>query len=342
MLILSLIFIAISLIVFIYSKNTINKVHKINEEIDKQNIENKNISDNLTQEIKTKENELAELKNKCYNINKEYEYKENEKQRNLDFLKQNIQSKKDELNNIQQNITKTIENQKELSDIAFNNYCETLTKSYEEKETEYTKSIELLQNSYAEVQAQILKELDVVKQDLEKIRQTRTAAIQAQLKEKEIKENQAFYCLTIKDADLLDIKLLEKIKPQLNNPRILSMLIWSTYFQKPMTALCNNIIGTTVKSGIYKITNQKDNCCYIGQAVDLATRWKSHAKCGLNIDTPAGNKLYKAMQEDGLWNFSFEVLEFCSSIELNEKEKYYIELYQSKDYGYNTLKGITK
>ena len=29
--------------------------------------------------------------------------------------------------------------------------------------------------------------------------------------------------------------------------------------------------------------------CYIGQAVDLASRWKDHAKCGLHIDSPAGN-----------------------------------------------------
>jgi group I intron endonuclease len=106
--------------------------------------------------------------------------------------------------------------------------------------------------------------------------------------------------------------------------------------------LCNNIIGTSVKSGIYKITNQKNNICYIGQAVDLATRWKQHAKCGLGIDTPQSNKLYKAMKEDGLWNFSFEVLEFCTSAELNEKEKYYIELYQSKDYGYNSNQGVGK
>jgi group I intron endonuclease len=82
--------------------------------------------------------------------------------------------------------------------------------------------------------------------------------------------------------------------------------------------------------------------CYIGQAVDLARRWKDHAKCGLGIDTPASNKLYKAMIEDGLWNFSFEILEECPSAQLNEKEKYYIQLYKSYEFGYNSNKGITK
>lgn len=81
---------------------------------------------------------------------------------------------------------------------------------------------------------------------------------------------------------------------------------------------------------------------YIGQAVDIATRWKNHAKAGLGIDTPANNKLYKAMQEDGLENFSFELLEECSRAELNEKEKWYISLYQSDQFGYNSNSGVGK
>jgi group I intron endonuclease len=106
-----------------------------------------------------------------------------------------------------------------------------------------------------------------------------------------------------------------------------------------MTTLCNNILGTKVVCGIYKITNLNTNLCYIGQAVDMATRWKTHCKCGLGIDTPQANKLYKAMQEDGVWNFSWELLEECPQSQLNEKEAEYIEIYQSKDYGYNTQAG---
>ena len=79
--------------------------------------------------------------------------------------------------------------------------------------------------------------------------------------------------------------------------------------------------------------------CYIGQSVDIAKWWKDHAKCGLGIDTPASNKLYKAMQEDGLHSFSWELLQTCDRDELDEREKYYIELYQSKEYGYNSTAG---
>ena len=46
------------------------------------------------------------------------------------------------------------------------------------------------------------------------------------------------------------------------------------------------------------------------------------------------------MQEYGIWNFSWEILEECERKDLNDKESYYIKLYQSKEYGYNSSKGI--
>lgn len=48
------------------------------------------------------------------------------------------------------------------------------------------------------------------------------------------------------------------------------------------------------------------------------------------------------MQQDGICNFTWELIEKCPSAELNEKEKYYIEFYLSKDYGYNSLAGNSK
>ena len=250
-------------------------------------------------------------------------------------LKERINNEKEQLNLLQSNIS----NSKQLSTEAFEQFCEVLDKNYEEKEKEYNQLVQNLSNAYATHQEDILEKIAQEKAELEKIHATRTAAIEAHLREKKLEEDLSFYCLHAKDTELTDIGILESIKPKLNNPRILSMLIWQTYWQKPMNALCAQVIGTTTKCGIYKITNVKTKECYIGQAVDIATRWKQHAKCGLGIDTPPANKLYKAIQEYGIWNFSWEVLENCSSKELDEKEKYFIELYKSKDYGYNGNKG---
>ena len=236
-------------------------------------------------------------------------------------------------------IQNAIDNQQEMSSNAFKNYCDILEKKYKEVEEEYDMEIEALNTAYSNLQLKLLREADEVRSDLDKIKATRTAAIEAARREKDIENNLTFYCLDISDADKIDIAKLEALKPSLNKPRVLSMLIWQTWFQKPLKALSANVVGATDATGIYKITNIKTKECYIGQAIHIKDRFIEHAKCGLGIDTPAGNKLYKAIQEFGLWNFSFEVLEECPREQLNEKEKYYIDLYSSYDYGYNSTRG---
>lgn len=324
MIILSIFLIIVSIIISCFALYKIKNINKIDNDIINKNNKIREENVKLSKELNNLKQETSETRN------------------NLIILNHDVLNANSRLQEIHQETEKVINNKKLLSQKAFENYCAILEENYKKAEDEYAQNEELLKESYSKVQLNLLKRKEQVEEDLAQIEATRTAALQAQLKEKEIKEQLSFYCLTIGQNDLDDIKVLERMKSQLHNPRILSMLIWSTYFQKPMTNLCNNIIGTSVKSGVYKITNQKDGLCYIGQAVDLARRWKDHAKCGLGIDTPASNKLYKAMIEDGLWNFSFEVLEECPSAQLNEKEKYYIQLYKSYEFGYNSNKGVSK
>ena len=227
----------------------------------------------------------------------------------------------------------------EVAKNAFEQYCETLSKKYDEIEKEYDENTLLCIKAYEQLHQQYLEQKQKESDELEKIHQTRKAAMEALLREEEIKEQLDFYRLKPSEKDINDIAILNSIKTQLNTPRILSMLIWSNFFQKDMTALCNRVLGTSQVSGIYKITNQTNNKCYIGQSVDVGKRWKDHAKCGLGIDTPAGNKLYKAMQTDGIWNFSWELLEACPREELDKEERYFIEIYQSESFGYNSTKG---
>ena len=51
------------------------------------------------------------------------------------------------------------------------------------------------------------------------------------------------------------------------------------------------------KCGIYKITNLVNNCCYIGQSIDILTRWKNHKNDGLNKDSPK-NKFYYPLYKE--------------------------------------------
>lgn len=182
--------------------------------------------------------------------------------------------------------------------------------------------------------------LQEIKKELDKLKATRAAAHEALLKEQQIKDNKEQYCLIPNENDLDDIHKLQRIKKDLHKPRILSMLIWQTYWQPLAKKQFPQILGTAAtKTGIYKITNLKTNDCYIGQSLDIYKRWCQHCKCGLGIDTPVGNKLYKAMFQYGLQNFTFELLEECSKETLNEKEKFFIELYDAKNFGYNSTGG---
>jgi group I intron endonuclease len=75
--------------------------------------------------------------------------------------------------------------------------------------------------------------------------------------------------------------------------------------------------------------------CYVGQAVDVASRWKQHIKRGVGAEAPTRNKLYPAMAELGVENFTFELLEECERDKLDSQEDYWQEFYHAKDFGYS-------
>lgn len=244
-----------------------------------------------------------------------------------------------EINNTVDIHKKIEETQEATSRAAFENFCDVLDKSYEEKVAEYDKLVQTMKDGYAAKQGKYLAEVEEVQKELDQIKATRAAAIEAQVREKQIKADMSFYCLIPSRKDLQDYDKINSLRPMLNNDRALSMLLWQTYYQPLAKKQFPLILGTKVITGIYKITNQITNQCYIGQAVDMDKRWKDHCKAGLGIDTPVNNKLYKAMNEYGLQNFSFELLEECSKDQLDDKERYYIDLYDSYNYGYNSTKG---
>ena len=89
-----------------------------------------------------------------------------------------------------------------------------------------------------------------------------------------------------------------------------------------------------MKTGIYKITDLSNNKSYIGQSVNIQRRFLQH----LRKDTIA---IDIAINQKGFQNFTFQILEECSKEELNEKEQYWIEYYDSFYNGYNANKGGT-
>lgn len=283
------------------------------------------------------------------NFYKKIEYNKKIKKDNIELQRENIYLRteqdfeKEKLKIIQnrvselKNVQSTYENNAQKS---FSNYCNILDKEYDNKEKEYNNLINKLQNSYDIKCDELYKKINEVKNNLEKLKDTRAAAIQALKKEEEIENQLDFYRLQIDEQDKKEIQAIKSIEYLFKDARPLNMMIWSNYYLKKANALCNNILSKDIVCGIYKITNINNKMCYIGQAKNIKERLREHMKHGLGIDCPSGNKLYELMKKDGLESFTFEVLEECDSNILNEKEKFYIDLYDSCNNGLNNNKGI--
>lgn len=94
--------------------------------------------------------------------------------------------------------------------------------------------------------------------------------------------------------------------------------------------------------GIYKFTNKINGHSYIGQSINIENRVNSHrqrAYCNSENNKEYEKTFYKAIRKYGWDNFDFEVLEICSKEELNEREIYYIDYYDTYHNGYNEEKG---
>ena len=90
------------------------------------------------------------------------------------------------------------------------------------------------------------------------------------------------------------------------------------------------------KSGIYMWTSPSGKS-YIGQSVDLQKRKCAFLRFG---DIYGGEKINcarKKYNHKSLWNY--KVLEYCGIDKLDERERYYIELYDTINNGYNCESG---
>ena len=249
------------------------------------------------------------------------------KQRSL--LQEQIDNKQSELDTVIQ----SIQRDRELLDSLHDSKIENLEKRFQERNN-------VLQQQYYDRLADYEEQLSELSSQVDSLRATKAATIAAFQKEEAIRNQADAYRLNIPENEKADIKILRSIQDSLSKPRILSMLIWQTYYQPVAKKTFSNILPHKDTCGIYKITSLKTGMCYVGQAISAQKRWAEHCKAGLGIDTPVGNKLYAAMLEEGLSGFTFELLEECDKEELDDKERYYIDVYNSVEFGYNSNRGV--
>lgn len=271
----------------------------------------------------------------------EWRYAEDEK------FKQAVKDHEDRINSLQATAKKSADEyyqkEHELADSHLNDekkrmqdYFSNLINNYRE---EYLEMLEECTEHYQETIGECDQELDAKIQELTNLRRTIDALVETN-KRQLLKETQRdFYRLNVPQTDLNEIAKLREVSQYLKNAEPLNKVIWKVYYEKPYTDLIGRVVGTEEKTGIYKITNLKNNMCYVGQATNIASRFRQHIKRGLGAETPTRNKLYPAMMAEGVENFSFEIIEECVPAELNTREKYWIECYHGQDFGYNIKAG---
>lgn len=75
--------------------------------------------------------------------------------------------------------------------------------------------------------------------------------------------------------------------------------------------------------GIYKIINPKGKI-YVGQSVNIKKRFAAYKSKGSKLQV----KLFNSFTKYGVENHRFEILEECEESKLNERERYYQNLYK--------------
>lgn len=86
--------------------------------------------------------------------------------------------------------------------------------------------------------------------------------------------------------------------------------------------------------GIYKIENLVNGKIYIGQSVQIEKRFQKHLRAKDNF------LIHKALRKYGKENFTFQIIEECEQQDLDNKEIYWINYYNSlMPLGYNMVDG---
>lgn len=286
----------------------------------------------LSGEIAVMEKELKALNAACSMKNSDLKQVTDEfaiKKVELTQIQQQINDTKDMLIATQDSVNKS----REYRDAEINKHREELAAQLEEINERYSKTLEQKEKIFKQA-------LDDYETKLDEERDKYLAAlsiIQQSITEEEEDLN---HHIQISDNAKDDINyLLNNVANKLTNPDILYKLIWSEFIQKSTNEMLDFILPQRDCAGIYKITNDKTKKAYIGRSTSVRKRLTDHIKSAVGISTIADQKVHEAMREEGLWNFTFELIQECPKDKLSEREKFYIEYFSTEKYGYNQKAG---
>ena len=304
-----------------------------------KNLEAQKYNNKLWQEKNELQVDIATLagkKNELTAENLKLREQKEEYQLDIETLKANAQKTTDLLieqanENFERQMITLGEKYQNAEDDYMAEYEDTMTDLIATFQTQIKALEEARDNEREKAQA----EIEELQNKLLEIKSKVDATKEVQKREELEREKKDFYRLVLSDTDLAEIKVLRSIERQLRDATPLNKVIWKVYYENPYTALIGRVVGKERKTGIYKITNLENGMSYVGQSVDIAERWKQHIKRGIGAEAPTRNKLYPAMLQFGVENFTFEIVEECDKSLLDSREDYYQEFFHTKDFGYS-------
>ena len=322
---MAIVIIAVAFIIGLFSKKIGKKRQHLRE---------------LNQEILDKEAKLGYLAQAIDRTQAEIQENERTIVENR-FTIDSLANRKKELNN---DIATQVENIEKLK-TSYQTTEEEFKKKYmaerkewlDERQTEYVTMQEEFVEQFREENSKKMAAAQELTEKLSELQSKTTAAVEVAKRHAEEENFTEFHSLQIDNSARNDIREIEEVLYKVSQEagEAIAKVIWKVYYEKPYTDLCGRVIGSGRHTGIYRITNSNTQMCYIGQAVDIADRWRQHIKRALGAEPRTQNKLYPAMYKEGIENFTFEVIEECDQTKLNEREDYWQDFYKAKEYGYS-------
>lgn len=287
---------------------------------------------NITNQINQLENQYKLDASKYEGQIKQLDVKLQEKEKRYNEVNQDLDLyRKGKIKEIDTGAQEYEQRQRLLVDASIVQYREIRGNLYNQE----LKEMEVQKNSMAQ-------ELSELKSELEEERNKRAAINEEILRQRKLEQEQDFFRIQLDPDDTEDIEILRSVITRLRHPEAINKVIWSGYYQKPLAELRKRILTNGDVSGVYKITRLKTNEIYIGQTTSVDKRWQEHVKSALGVGTLASSQLHRVMKADGPENFTFELLEEVPKDKLRERESYYIDFYDSKTYGLNSVTGDKK
>ena len=264
---------------------------------------------------------------------------------NLTLIKQNARLQQDNesatnhLNDLNDSILRVEKQAQQAADLFYQSKMEAaqnkLSQDLADLAKQHEENVQHFSAEYSHIVSDTLDRFKDLSDQVAVMQATTDAAIAAAKRAEEMKDNLAFYRIQLSAADVKEIELLRSVEPYLRDKEPLNKIIWKCYYEKPTTDMIGRVVGSGIKTGIYKLTEIETGKCYVGQAANIADRWKQHIKRGVGAETPTRNKLYPAMIAVGPENFTFEVIEICDRAALDAREDYWQDYFKAKEFGYS-------